>query len=833
MIRKSSSKLFTAILAGATVAMSFDVSSYKLILSQNANLTETQLIEQKKPAIAYYSSIGLQTAEPLYLDSIKLKFNLTDKECNLLEKNNFVVSERMSYKNFGSALRGVFNKDMPVFLSTDAVLYTMHMSYDAVLVQVEKSIFEPGIKSVIDAMKTAFPAVASRYTNASMAQNIADVDLYLTVAATLTHGTVASATFASAANVNEILNAINAEKYVSMPLFTTKARELDFSQFTVRGHYVRENLQNYFKAIMWLGRTEFLMTSPKQGDLSLEEKTDLKRMSVDAVLLTEVLKESGMSAKLAEIDSLLSFMVGESDNLTSNELNATMSACGLINAESLISGTSYDKLADSLGKTPEASQKILSQIICIDPANPDSLALPVSYLLMGQRYIVDSYITGNVVYDKIRYNNAPVLRMMPDPLDIMYSLGNDDAAPLLKNELATWHYAPNLQNMRYLIDSYEQNFWHGSLYNTWLNTIRTLNPSQYPSYEKQPLFMRSAAWHQEKLNTQLVSWAQLRHDNLLYAKQSYTPGVSCSFPHGYIEPYPAFYNEIGTFARTASEKFGSVTGGTTVSNFYTRVGQLMDTLEMLSEKELAQDKFTTSDSLFVAGMLFKDGICGSFSTAGWYGNLIFNQALAEDADYTIVDVHTQPYEGDVLVGKVLHAAVGKINLGVFLAQSPSAGNQLMAFIGPVSSYYQTVTDDFKRYTDEEWTGVVDSNRVPLRPDWVNSYLANTTGGEFDIGRVLDGVQYTPSAVHKTSINEKNSAGISVVKNGSILILTLNKSEKIKIGFFDIRGRSITAPVNTQLTAGVHKLVLPAASGYYTAKIICNNAEYKVSVTAVK
>jgi hypothetical protein len=260
----------------------------------------------------------------------------------------------------------------------------------------------------------------------------------------------------------------------------------------------------------------------------------------------------------------------------------------------------------------------------------------------------------------------------------------------------------------------------------------------------------------------------------------------------------------------------------------------MDTLKMLAEKELAHDKFTTSDSMFIASMLFKDGMCGSFATSGWYGNLIFNQALAEDADYTIVDVHTQPYDAaGILVGKVLHAAVGKINLGVFLAQSPSAANQLMAFIGPVSSYYQSIADNFKRYTDEEWTGKVDSIKVPLRPDWVNCYLADKNGDEFTSGRVLDGVQYTPSAVHEQILNGKNAAGIGVEKNGSTLILTLNKSEKIKIGFFDIRGRSLKAPVDKQLSAGIHKLVLPAASGYYTAKILCNNAEYTVPVAAVK
>ena len=61
--------------------------------------------------------------------------------------------------------------------------------------------------------------------------------------------------------------------------------------------------------------------------------------------------------------------------------------------------------------------------------------------------------------------------------------------------------------------------------------------------------MQTAAWWQQKMNTQLASWAQLRHDNLLYAKPSYSGGVSCSFPEAYVEPFPEFYGRLAAFAR--------------------------------------------------------------------------------------------------------------------------------------------------------------------------------------------------------------------------------------------------------------------------------------------
>ena len=60
--------------------------------------------------------------------------------------------------------------------------------------------------------------------------------------------------------------------------------------------------------------------------------------------------------------------------------------------------------------------------------------------------------------------------------------------------------------------------------------------------------MQTAAWWQHKMNSQLSSWTELRHDNLLYAKQSYTGGIICSYPYSYVEPVPEFFNSISVLA---------------------------------------------------------------------------------------------------------------------------------------------------------------------------------------------------------------------------------------------------------------------------------------------
>jgi Protein of unknown function (DUF3160) len=828
-------KTLMIVFFAVAVTQAFDISTYKAFLKQTSTLTDATLLDQKKPSSPYFSSIGMQTPTYLYLDSITGKYKLTEGELSLLGKNNFVVSERMSFVNYAEAFRDVFCKDMPIFLSADAVLGTFHQSYDEVLIDVEQTVLQPLVKEIIHDMRIAFPTVAEKYS--SLPVNVADVELYLTVAATLSKNINIAPVYAAAADIQEVIDAITAEKFKSMKLFSDIARDLDFSQFTVRGHYVKANLGDYFKTLMWLGRTEFVMASPLD---TVEPSTlkDLKRMTIDALILNEVLEQSGAKNKLAKMDSLLSVLVGESDNLTPSELTSITAKASITDMSKLLEDSTYHRFAHILKTSPEAQQMILSQVIydCALNNNPDSIKYPVSFLLLGQRFLVDSYIFGSVVYNKVPKSSQGYLRLMPDPLDAMYALGNNDALPLLKEDLKKYNYAKYLEKMRYLVDAYEPSFWNSSLYNTTLSALKTLNPQSYPSIDKQPLFMRSAAWHQQKLNTQLVAWSQLRHDNILYGKQSYTPGVICSYPHGYVEPYPDLYKVLGTFAKDAASRFGALQNGSRYAQFYSGVASLMDTIGSLAVKELDGTQFSKNDSSFMSRMIALPSfsMCGGPSIEGWYTRLLFSNQVLDYGDFTIADVHTQPTdEGGVIVGNVLHTSVGKVNLGVFLANSPSASNQPMAFIGPVSSYYQDTTSNFKRLTDEEWKDSVNAGKVPVRPDWTFSYLADKDGREYGQGRMLDGIKFVPSSVKNRMIFTNKGISVSPLVNGRGILLDLDKSDAVHISVFDTRGRTVVSVQEKQFSAGSHSLLLPVASGVYTVRVKCGTDVRSVPLTCIR
>ena len=102
-------------------------------------------------------------------------------------------------------------------------------------------------------------------------------------------------------------------------------------------------------------------------------------------------------------------------------------------------------------------------------------------------------------------------------------------------------------------------------------------------------------------------------------------------------------------------------------------------------------------------------------------------------DHIIADIHTVPADcGGGIIGAIPHAGTGDVNLGVFIANA--YGNQKIAFIGPVSSYYDYTTYNFLRLTDQEWDNSY--LQSALRPSWVNIYLADSSGNSKGSGPIL-------------------------------------------------------------------------------------------------
>jgi len=770
------------------VQSQINISEFETFKQQSQNLDLEGLNSMyARPAEAYYKGYN-ETPDfenVLYLDSVKRKYTLTSDELKLLKTNHFFVTERLSYESFNAALTDIFNKDLPVFISTDAVLHLLHLAYDRILKELEMDLMSVNLENYLKELYDRVPSIAARYQNSEIDESLADLDLYVSVAYSLITERNHPVRIASEAHYNAVMAAITEEKATDISLFCSseRFRTIDFSQFKVRGHYVYQSedsksLEPYFRTMMWLGRMDFYLTPPQTTDAPWT-KDEIRRMNISSFLLNEIHQSSAQKEAFGVNEKIINYLVGESDNITIDEFNNYLISRGITKADDLLNNAVYDPYSEGLSENENFLQKIMGAIYLVDPRASRPSTLPVSFLMSGQRFIIDSEVLSNVVFDRIIYNEQSQLRWMPDPLDALFALGNNDAAYFLEEELNTYHYAANLANMRYLIDNKEDDFWNASLYNSWLNAIRKLNPEEEET-EQHPFFMRTSAWHQQKMNTQLASWTQLRHDNLLYAKPSYTGAAGCSYPYSFVEPYPEFYKTISNFCRNADSFFAGLPTKNyyagKAKEFFPKFASVMDKLAILAEKEVRNEPFSTSETDWLKTMLSLVPDCTPRYT-GWLIDLILDDADFEKPDYITVDLHTQPTDSSLsMVGRVLHTGVGKINLGTFLIK-PSGSNEYVAFTGPFMSYYEKITSNFQRMTDQDWALLVENNTLPNRPEWTLSYLANSNGLAYSDAKGLP-VQFLVSNKEYTSL--KKAQLIRFYPNPVSDELTIEKIDKTRI-----------------------------------------------------
>ena len=565
----------------------------------------------------YLPDLQLTPTEANYFSLINEALPLTEAELALLAQNGFVVTDQQAWNRFIEAYAWIYWQDLPVLITTDSILHAVHQSYSDILQSLEQVVLMPRLQTVLTATQSQLRIEQQADENKQLEPLYEDLLLYLAVAEALLVGETAQI------ESNEVRRYISwaraADSYEEVVLFGNK-RMIDFTLFQPRGHYAPptpdyENyeLANYFRAMSWLAHLDFRFVTydPKtsQPELHTEE-------IMAAVMLHYSMAASGQGQTWAEMDAVLQALVGRSDNMTLADLERFLSD---IQAETAVAMADIDSkvLLTQLTENDYGQQRITGQLIYrhIENTGEAPIPRPVNFALMGQRFALDAYVMGQLVYDRLLENGVPVERPLPEPLDVMYVLGNDRALAHLADPLNQYHYQNQLEALRFQVDTLEPTFWQDPIYNQWLRMIRSLNPTM--SQPGQPPAMQTAAWADKTLQTQLASWAQLRHDHLLYAKQSFTTvQVLCVFPDWYVEPYPEFYEALGDYAVAGEALLAQIPAGDRLATdvnvvreqalaYFERIGEIATQLQSMSEKALRGEAFTEADDVFIQNTIIR------------------------------------------------------------------------------------------------------------------------------------------------------------------------------------------------------------------------------------
>jgi len=627
---------------------------------------------------------------PVNMDAIEEVYPLDSAAKEKLLSNGFIVLEDYKYDDIAGCYLSLLDKyDVSVFLTPDAMLHVFHVIHDAMLQDVERQYLYDSLELLLQDMQEASVSMYEdtppelAYVKEAARRNV----IFFTVACKLLDDTYLVPDYAEddvTEYVGKILNHSLTEYYPGD----------DWTQYEPRGHYEGDSmLEKYFRCMKWLSRHIFRIE-----DSYYAEDSNIE--IIQAAMVSEMLQDSPDDTQLwAKIYNVTTLLVGPADSVTPVMVQQ---AVANVFGESftipmLEDITNIEKLREEFQK-PEYPE---SQIIPVPLEYPDQI--PPKYIqFMGERFTPDSY-----VFQQVSEPYVPG-RPLPKGLDIMATmLGSNRAGQLLEEEKETY---PELESqhdkLRGEFEDYTEEDWQKNVYYNWLYALEPLLVEFDQSY---PLFMQNTAWQDEKLNTALSSWTQLRHDYLLYTKPPY-PILPIVEGYGYVEPVPEFYHRLASLCRKIDTEFSSEGIDIVISDYsytyhdhLTGFADALDTLEAYARKELNNEPLTSGEQSYI----HRFGGELKWLLLPWREEEIIKPML-------VVDVCTH------VSGSVLHEGVGEFNPIIVVYEEPDGTSR--AGIGFVLSYYEFIEDDFTRITDSEWKEWVENDTLPPRPSWAESFL---------------------------------------------------------------------------------------------------------------
>ena len=462
---------------------------------------------------------------------------------------------------------------------------------------------------------------------------------------------------------------------------------VDYSLMTPRGHYTRsEELTRYFKAMSMLGNTGFSVT-------------DVNTLRVGLVIAHLLANDPDLAAAWATIYDPTAFLVGTADDYTPFEAAAAAADVGVDLSD--LSALTSDETVASVGDALLASREVQ-----IDPHR-------ASLRTMGSRFVLDSWI-----YDQLTDPGVPG-RTRPDPLDLASVVGSDfaDGVQNAASEPATYpDYERKVAELREATAARTIDQWGETVYSGWLYALQPEWVMPHP--DAFPPFMRTTAWESKSHNTGFASYAELKHDTILYAKQGIAEGEAPEPPpppRHWVEPDPVAFGRLAALARMMRD--GLTGAGLMLDGDYdTEDGNPWN------EDETARwaadylidmlDRFTrlAGDELDVLPISADDNVWLSEigGRIGWLVEAVNRGEI--EATPIIADIFLDPFADEVL-------EVGTGPLDTIHVLVPDDEGHFQVATGSVYSYYQFWGPRPERLTDEEWRDRIVAGDLPERPSW--------------------------------------------------------------------------------------------------------------------
>ena len=630
------------------------------------------------------------------------QFKDIDKEIlEKLQQNNFVITKGNNLQLFHAYEENDY-RQVPNFITTDLYLQAFHMYFSYILKSLEKQHIIPTLEMLCHSFNAACIKLAEQTEDESlkdMAEHAATfyaIPYYLLTNKTLTVPSKYETEY------QEEIEHINKQEDNFSDFLSYKDAYFQYSLFKPRGHYTREpQLQAYFKAMMWLQTACFCR----------EQQEQLKRSIFQAAVLCtyKSIDQTPLIKLYQHIYTPLTFLMGEADNLSIFDIARILEKNNAIHIEDALTAGQIEKVNQALIELAKHKNNIKPQIeiTCRDKIN-----------FMPQRYLSD-----NEVIQKLVDVNPNSQRAYPKGLDVFATFGTGTAESLLIDfykEPNNWsEYSKELQQLKDKFKTSKST--QLSVYELWMKSLLTMQQTD----KNNPGFMQTPEWGYKNLNTALASWAELKHDAILYGEQPMAAECGGAGPPdpivvGYVEPNLPFWRKMENIlqaTRLILQQNDCMT-----DDLKGKTDQLNDYVTFLiqvTEKELRGEKLTEPE---YRTLEYMGSSIEYFTLSVVDPDLHLDDwSLVQGPDKSIAivaGIYTRNIRGCNKNG-ILHIATGNAN-NIYVVVEIEGNLYLTR--GATFSYYEFVQPLGTRLTDEEWQKMLEEKKAPAVPEWMKSIL---------------------------------------------------------------------------------------------------------------
>lgn len=610
-------------------------------------------------------------------------------------------------------------KSVPIFITTDLAAHSQHLIFDRMLQYTEEKYFLPRMAELtnkfIDAISKRTDAPQQIREQAIQYFQVPQAIIRTAPEAVETGKYKYEKTITykekSETEINSILTEYpeTVQKNYSYIMNAVPGKEAifkedeDFTQYKARGHYTKNPLlETYFRTTMWYGHLHFSITKPRENEPTPEEI--LQKEAVITLIVDTVQKDNDLYTKWAELFKPITALIGMSDDLSFddivpiwNEQKISDYSEWSSNRDNIVAFMSL--CADKLRPPAISGQSVFFQYAEVDEETGIP-KVPMGWRLFGQRFTYDS-----LVHEKVsppRLLSRDIVR----GLDIMKVFGSKTADALL-----TKSDYPVMEGLKETLDSlekgfaaYDSSFWNKTYYNQILYQIKT-----QATFEQGAgfYFTESPAWNIKSQIAAHGTWAELRHDTILYVKQVYAEraGDGDFEPTFRTEPLPKPVHYIEPNIPFWEGSLASVANLMSIYDYYNLLDrESKDTLKKLSE---------IYEHILTIVKLEAENLPIPNSDNEWIPTIIsslnhlvlvhnHNGEIEDDEQLKmacIADVFT-----NIEYGVCLEVGVGT-PVRLYVPLNDSQGGKRIA-IGYSFSYVEFTHPMTDRMTDEQWKEIV-------------------------------------------------------------------------------------------------------------------------------